>query len=482
MTSSRGARRAPVVILVIVAIAAAVVAGRAEAPRVVLPVEPVEAAQLPVQGALSTAWYCPGLPKVFPTADQTVTLTNIGPSAADADVTVHPDDGSAPVSRTVTVQGDSVRTFARSLLPNGPLVVEPFSSDVVVSAGLETSGALAAVPCATAPSADWYFAAGTTVRGVSQWLVLDNPFAADARVDVRLRTDSGLQLLPSLSGLDVPGRSRVVIPIHDEAVRRARVSVEVRASVGRVVASQTLQFRSESGPPGVATSLGAVAPANAWWFTDGDTRAGASEVVAIADVGQLDARVNVQAQAGARAIVHPVELTVPAGGVSWVQIGGCSGSSATCLQVPSRTGYVLMIQSDADAPIVAQTLSRFDGEGNSTVGAAMSAGSASPARRWLIPRTRATVGHSRTSIALAGTGVDPAHVAVAIVHDGHVDQPAAGHQATIAPGERALLPLAEPSLRRVDAALVVTSDVPIFVESTIYTDHGATRAPGIPSR
>jgi hypothetical protein len=289
-----------------------------------------------------------------------------------------------------------------------------------------------------------------------------------------LRTETGLQLLPSLSGLDVPRRSRVVIPIHDEAVRRERVSVEVHASVGRVVASETVQFRAESGPPGVASSIGAVAPGSEWWFTGGDTRAGASSVVAIADLGQLDARVNVQAQAGARTIVHPVELTVPSGGVSWVQIGGCSGSSTTCLQVPSGTGYVLVVQSDAGAPIVAQTLTRFGGDGNSSIGAALSTGSTTPARRWVIPRTRATVGASRTSIALT--------VLVAIVHDGRVDRPAAGRPATIAPGERVLVPLVEPSLRRVDAALVVTSDVPIFVESTIYTAGGATRAPGIPSR
>ena len=388
MTSSRGAQRAPVVVLVIVAITAAVVAGRADAPRVVRPVEPIEAAQLPVKGAISTAWYCPGLPTAFPVADQTVTLTNIGANAADADVTVHPDDGSAPVSRTVTVQRDSVRTFPRSLLPNGSLVVEPFSPDVVVSAGLETSDSLAAVPCASTAGTDWFFAAGTTVRGVAQWLVLQNPFAADARVDVTLRTDTGVQLLPSLSGLDVPRRSRVVIPIHNEAVRRSRVSVEVHASVGRVVASQTLRFGAESGPPGVATSIGAIAPASTWWFTAGDTRPGASGVVAIADVGQLDARISVQAQAGARAIVHPVELTVPTGGVSWVQIGGCPASSTTCLQVPKNAGYVLTVQSDANAPIVAQTLIRFSGNGSGTTGAAMSVGSTTPASQWVIPRTR----------------------------------------------------------------------------------------------
>src|SRR5436190_8663965 len=103
-------------------------------------------------------------------------------------------------------------------MQNGPLVVEPFSSEIVVSAGLETGDALTAVPCASTAGTNWYFAAGTTVRGVSQWLVLEDPFAADARVDVTLRTETGLQLLPSLSGLDVPRRSRGVIPIQDEPV------------------------------------------------------------------------------------------------------------------------------------------------------------------------------------------------------------------------------------------------------------------------
>ena len=116
------------------------------------------------------------------------------------------------------------------------------------------------MPCATTAATDWYFAAGTTVRGVTQWLVLENPFAADARVDVTLRTDAGLQELPSLTGLDVPGRSRVVIPIHDEAVRRGRVSrSQVHATVGRVVASQTIAVHGgAAGAPGVATSIGAV--------------------------------------------------------------------------------------------------------------------------------------------------------------------------------------------------------------------------------
>jgi hypothetical protein len=481
-TPARAVRRAPIVVLVILAIAAAVAAGASQAPDVARPVTPIEATQLPAKSALSTAWYCPGVPPVFPLANQTYTLSNLGEKAARAAVTVHPDDGSDPISRTVTVPHASVRTFERSELPNGSMVVEPFSPDVIVSAGLESDNRLATVPCANNAGRDWYFAGGTTIRGMAQWLVLENPFAADARVDVTLRTDSGTQLLPSLSGLDVAGRSRVIVAIHNEAVRRDRVSVQVHAELGRIVAAQTLRYGAATGPPGVATSIGAVKPATDWWFAGGDTRAGASEIVAIANVGQLDAQVNVQAQAGTETIVHPVELTVPAGGVSWVQVGECADDAPACVDVPSRSGYVLLVQTDTETPIIAQTLSRFDGDRDSTLGAASSVGSTDPAEQWVVARTRA-IEHRSTSIALADPGVQTAHVNVAIVYGGHVDRPDALQRLEVSPGERLVLPLADlRPLQRVDAAVIITSDVPIFVESTIYAENDATRAPGVPAR
>jgi hypothetical protein len=46
-----------------------------------------------------------------------------------------------------------------------------------------------------------------------------------------------------------------------------------------------------------------------------------------------------------------------------------------------------------------------------------------------------------------------------------------------------VVPLAEPDAGvPVGGAVVITSDVPIFAESTIYADNDATRAPGIPER
>src|SRR5437899_9852824 len=47
----------------------------------------------------------------FPNRDQTLTLSNIGAAKTDAVVTIHPDDGSDPVVRTLSVPGPTVRTF-----------------------------------------------------------------------------------------------------------------------------------------------------------------------------------------------------------------------------------------------------------------------------------------------------------------------------------------------------------------------------------
>lgn len=499
-TPIRGRRRAPILILVFVALGAGIAAGNAKSQETARVRSTIDAVQTANSHSISTAWYCPGVPDSFPAADQTITLSNLGTTDSDAVITVHPDSGDDAIIRTVSVPKASLRTFSRATLtdvsvntdrpngtsapkplPPGPVVVEPFSPDVVVSAGVESDNSLAVVPCGTAASADWYFAAGTTVRGASQWLVLDDPFSSDARVDITLRTDSGLQQLPSLQGVDVPGRSRVVIPIHDSAVRQARVAVEVHADVGRVVASQTLAFTSAAGQPGVATSLGALEPSGSWWFSDGKAIPDAIQQVAVTDLGVIDAQVVVQALIGSKGIVNPVQLTVPSGQVSWVQIGGCARNAKDCLAVPKNTGFELTVQSEAKVPIIAQTLSRFT-DSDTALGATTVIGETKPAREWVIARTRAVDPRS-TSIALLNSGVVAAHVSVQVVHDGVIDRPQDMQGLTIRAGSRAVLPSGLKGVTRpADTAVVITSDVPIFAESTIYAQRDATRASAIPTR
>ncbi len=483
--------RWPILLVVLAVVVGGIAAGRASSAPDERPAPPTDAAQTAAPSALTTAWYCPGLPSSFPNRDQTLTLSNFGDDATDAVVTVDPDDGSDAVRRRVSVPAHRIRSFSRATLaerttgesaadttrlPTGPLVVELFSPDVVVQQGLDTARVLDLMTCATTTGADWYFAAGTTVRGVKQWLVLDNPLSTDARVDVEVRSEIGLRLLPDLQGIDVPGRSRVEIPMDEKAVRQERVSVAVHAELGRVVASQTMQFGPASGPPGVASTIGALASAERWWFTAGRSVPDAVERVAITNLGPIDTQAIVQALIGSSGIVAPVSITVPANGVSWVRIGNCEGAK-DCLRVPKSRGYELVV-SDTQMPVVAQTFSRF-GAGTGSLGATTSIGSTVPGRRWIVARTRAVAGQS-TSVAVMAPGPRAAHISVEVVHDGRVNRPEALQGVTVAASARALL-RAE-ALPDDDAALVITSDEPVVVESAIYATRDATRGPGIPTR
>jgi hypothetical protein len=129
-------------------------------------------------------------------------------------------------------------------------------------------------------------------------------------------------------------------------------------------------------------------------------------------------------------------------------------------------------------PVVAQTFDRF-GAGTGSLGATTSMGSTAPGRRWIVARTRAVAGES-TSVSVMAPGPRAAQVDVEVVHDGRVELPAALQGVAVAASARAVL-RAE-ALPDDDAVLVITSDEPVVVESTIYAARDATRSPGIPTR
>src|SRR5207237_710390 len=176
----------------------------------------------------------------------------------------------------------------------GALTIESFGGRVVVEEGIDGRAGVDIAPCATQGGTQWHFAAGTTPRGVQQWLVIENPFASDAKVDITLRTGGGVRKPELLQSYDVRRRSRSIIAMHDIAVREDRVAVEGDVRTGAVDAGQALGFTSDAGAPGVATTVGAPAASDRWTFAEGATVPGSTTWVAIANVGSDDAQVNVQ--------------------------------------------------------------------------------------------------------------------------------------------------------------------------------------------
>ncbi len=354
-------RRALFVGVLIAVLAVAVALGNAKRPRPEESAVPPVAAGLPAESPRAgSVWFCPGLPSALPVGDDRVTISNVGDAPADVVVTVLSDKGQRSET-TLTVGASSVATKARGDLgPPGALTIEAFGGRIAIEEGIDGRAGTDVTPCATQGAAQWNFAAGMTPRGVQQWLVLENPFASDAKVDVTLRTSGGVRQPERLQSFDIRRRSRAVIALHDIAVREDRVAVQVDAAAGRVVAAQTLVFTTEAGLPGIATTLGTPIPSDRRLFAEGATASGATTRLAIANVGTVDAEVDVQILPENNQVVPAVTLSVAQDEVVWAQLGGCApaGGANNCVPAPASVPYAVDVHTEGGAAIVAQTLTR----------------------------------------------------------------------------------------------------------------------------
>ena len=473
-------RRFLFVLVVGVLFAGALAAGRASSAPSTAGAHAQAGANAAVLAESSTVWFCPGLTPTLPHQFGRVTFSNIGTTSAQVIVTDLADKGSA-THVTVNVAPDTVVTRNRDSLGGpGALTVETFGGRVLVEEGVEGAGAIDTAPCATQTSAHWYFAAGSTPRGVQQWLVIDNPYPSDAKVDVTLRTSNGVMRPGALQSVDVARRSRVVIPIHDVAVRESRVAVALDAQVGTVVAAQTLVYTTDAGTPGVALSIGAPAAATAWTFAGGVAPARSTALVAIVNVGDDAAQIDVQATVeSSKQVIAPTSLTLGQDDVVWVQLGHCATAAGQpCVAVPEGATYSLDVRSEQDVAIVAQTLSRFD-DAPDIVGTVTSPGEIAPARAWAFARMHVS-GDRSTTITLFNPGAGPALVRIGRVFDGLVSRPKALQQVVVPPGRGTTVLVvggAKPS--NIDGAVVIDATEPVFVERTIVANGEAAESVGV---
>ena len=464
-------RRILFVVVLGALLAASLVAGAADDPRRSVPAQLDPTALRPGIGG-STAWFCPGLPPAVDDDGARLTVTNLGDAPAELSITVQVDGGRAR-RRSASVGPAATRTLLRSDLgPPGSVIVESRGAPVVVEDGVNGDPGTEVGPCASEAATHWHFAAGTTRRGVEQWLVLSNPFATDARVDVTFRTDGGVRRPERLQGLDLLRRTRVVVPVHSYAVRAARVAVEVDASFGRVVAAQTTVFTPNAGSTGVASTLGAPVAAGHWWFAGVGLTEGTESWVALASTGEADTKVTVQGLPSGGAPVAPVTVGLGRDEVVWVRLGRCSGDDPCIALVPGGR-YGLDVRSDRNVPFVAQTLGRaLVGSGRSW--ATTLIGVARPGPRWALAATAVRGAGAPTVVAIANPGSSPVRTVVATLAG--AGRAATRRTVTVPPGRQAALTLPG---RGGDTGVLVDSDRPVVVGRIISGESDATTAPGI---
>ncbi|HUI47162.1 MAG TPA: hypothetical protein VL119_00595, partial [Acidimicrobiia bacterium] len=217
-----------------------------------------------------------------------------------------------------------------------------------------------------------------------------------------------------------------------------------------------------------------------WSFAGGIARRDSSSYVAITNVGDDAAQVDIQAAAQSpKAAIAPASLNLAQDDVAWVQIGQCPASSRAkaCISVPSGVRYSLDIRSESGIAIVAQTVDRFalaDGGGTTSL-----LGGLVPATAWTFARSTVP-GESETDLSFVNPGAVPASVSIGAVHNGRIDNRSAFQHLTVAPGRQVTIRYnGGRSPSKVDAALTVDSTVPIYAERLIVTQDEAGASNGV---
>lgn len=484
MTPGAPVRRLPLLAALLLAAIFAALAGNATRPGTGSATA-VDPAARPPAGTLSAAWYCPGAVASLPLASESLRIANVGSDDAQLVARVYPDDGGTPVATTLEVPARSAAEFPRADLgPAGGVAVEAFTRDVVVESAVTDDERAAVEACPTRPSATWFFAAGTTVRGVEQYLALFNPLGSDAKVDVTLFTEAGTSEPDRLRSIDVPRRSRVVVPVHEVERRAQRVGVRVHATLGQVVAEQTLLYGGGTTTPGIARSTGAVAPTDRWLVPDVTVREGVGTFVAVVNPNEVDADVDVVAVAAdPEALVDPLTVTVPAGRSTWVRIGTCPeppDPNVPCVPIATEGPVAVDVVAAApELPVVAEYVARFDGARGG--GVLTSRAARAGARAWYFATTT-IVGSSRTTLAFTTPGSSPVSVDVTVVREGEEQRPDGYSGIEVPPGPPVRVAL-EDALEP-GTALVVRSSGEVVVQRTMSGDEitGSLGVPEVPGR
>ena len=325
-------RRLALPAFVVLALAGAAVADRFSPPKPPLskPDSPAEAGGV---------WACPFVKAAG--APGWLHFANFGAQPAHVRVTYLPDR-KQPVTQVFDIGVGRAGTVGvpGSLRAAGAgAIIEYAGGDVVVSrtafwtanGGTGAAGA----PCGR-PGAQALVAAQGATLGVDTQLVLLNPGASDALVDVSLLFD-GQELQPeTLRGRVVPARGRLLIREGDFAFDERAVAGVVRMRSGRVVVDAVLAGR---GLIEVIPAIGAVRETVAV----GNAAGGALSFAAVA-VGEIDAVTDGRTlSADGQGVFEPLAAGLPPNAPRIANIPkGSIGPGAVGVTVTSSTSPVAL--------------------------------------------------------------------------------------------------------------------------------------------
>jgi hypothetical protein len=248
----------------------------------------------------------------------------------------------------VTTFGAKGATATRERLAAGALAYVPVPAEEkasatvmesfgpAVGAGMVTirpdGGGLGAEPCASRAGTRWMVPEGSSVRGQSSHLVVVNPFAQAAVIDVSLITKDGPIRPGRLSGVVIKPRRTVSYDLNQLALGKEPLTVNVQAGLGKVAVGGLDVAAGE----GLRSVLAVPGPARTW-ILPGAADDGTSDVIVTA---------------GSRRVPFLVRAQGPESQVVVLEEGSVSAESALTSEVEAPDAG-LVVEAEGPAPFVA---------------------------------------------------------------------------------------------------------------------------------
>jgi Family of unknown function (DUF5719) len=289
-------RRLPMLVVTIAAVLAVVLgAGTAVIPSdaVFSSVSAPWMPSAPLPGGITSSWFCPGV-RAAGEDDRggVVTVFNSADASLQGRLTVLRVEGE-PVTRNIAVP-----PFSSLDVPLDELVDSPYAAAFVEIDGggglveqraVDPAGESVAA-CANTSAAEWYLAAGDTLDGSVEELVLSNPHDYPAVVDITLATERGVRVPEAYQGFAVPAQSVRVIEVNAIIGDQTKMGLSVVASRGRVVVGRS-QLLDTADRTGYVMSLAAPSVRDQWWFVYGERADNVVESYYLYNPGEEDAEV-----------------------------------------------------------------------------------------------------------------------------------------------------------------------------------------------
>ncbi len=260
-----------------------------------------------------------------------VTVTNPGSEPVEARVTTSAGGAATPPSSSV-IPASTLQYFeVAAPIAGSATVVEYLGGKVGVgSVVVPPEGGLAAEPCASSPGSMWSVSEASTLRGETANLVVHNPFAAQAVVDVIL-TAGDQQIRPGrlqgqvLGPLDAKAFELNHFALGERALAGTVIAVQGRVAVATVIVSTG----------GIRSALAVAEPATRWILPG----VGEKTDIVVRALPENDAPVSAE--------IHGQDGPIPA-----LDLEAVSAGTAEAFGLPAANGG-LLVRSDGPRPMVA---------------------------------------------------------------------------------------------------------------------------------